>query len=122
MSTSVNEQLNTYIAMFVSLILACVCTAIEGFIAHAFQETLGDIVITENSLRDVGRITTAQQGKSVFDTFKDVSCRGHDTGLHNLHLVMSTMGETQPQTIAPPVVGGKRLDARGFFQTLPMGG
>jgi hypothetical protein len=121
MSSWVNEQ-STYLALFVSLILAFVSTAIEGFVAHAFQETLGDIVITENSLSDVGRITIGHPKQGVFDTFKDSSCRGHDTGYHNLHLVMTTMGETQPQTIAPPVAGGKRLDARGFFHTLPMGG
>lgn len=122
MSTSSYDHFNTYGAIFASLILACVCTAIEGFVAHAFQQTLGDIVITENSLNDVGYITQARQG-NVYDTFKDSSLhRGHDTGSNSLSIVMTTMGETQPSPIGIPSVGGKRLDARGFFQALPMGG
>jgi hypothetical protein len=125
MSTSMNEQLNTYGALFVSLMLACACTAIEGFVAHAFQETLGDIVISENSLCDVGRIKSVPPRQGVFEgsfePFKDSLSRGHDIGSNQLHSVMTTMGEIEPRGIGPPVAGGKRLDARGFFQTLPMG-
>jgi hypothetical protein len=140
-------QLDTMVSLFIAFAVACVSTSIQGLVAHAFRQTIGDIIVSDNSLADVDRITpmlpappltannTPRQNTErrvwmatnrntlytavnnpIADTHHNMN-RNSWTDIDNIN------DDTFHKELTPEqyrVSLGKRLDARKFFQSLPM--
>lgn len=115
----------TATAALVSFGVACASTAIQGLIAHAFRQTIGDIIVTANSLGDVEHFTqTSVRGLSTDPEINTFSSDGrafafqsHDR--YPLNAVMSSIMDTQQTHTGHHTTYNKRLDARGFFHSIP---
>lgn len=128
---------DTVFSLFIAFAVACVSTSIQGMVAHAFRSTIGDIIVSDNSLADVDHIvpmlpaptqhtTTPRQNTRYKNSiYTAIEIPNVDT-YNYMRNSCSDMDDTNDNTRYKPtpaeqrVSSGKRLDARGFFQSLPM--
>jgi hypothetical protein len=110
-------QLDTLVAVFIAFAVACGSTAIQGLIAHAFRKAIGDIIVTDNSLGDMDRIAPM-----IRSNIASLAGKPWSGEMYAVHTVMDSFAPAHPQRNTPQggLSSGKRLDARGFFQSLPM--
>jgi predicted oxidoreductase len=127
----------TATATLISFAVACASTAIQGLIAHAFRHTIGDIIVTANSLGSVDHIdkllyaesepalneaSASESGAFEFrQRFRDsgeVASNGR-YAMHPLHAAVSGTMDSSSLQMGHTTNSYKRLDARGFFHAVP---
>lgn len=105
----------------ISFAVACVSTALQGLIAHAFRQTIGDIIVTANSLGDVEHIKNIMLTDPEHNTDNGSSPGTQESvfegGRYPLHTAMDT--HTKYKRHHTTTYNNKRFDARGFFQSIP---
>lgn len=127
-------HLDTVVSIFIAFAVACVSTSIQGLVAHAFRQTIGDIVVSDNSLGDIDHIapmlpapvTPLKQNPTRL-TERRSWMSSHKNNLYStidqLEDTTHTQKKNSHYTDMDPThgdlqFGSKRLDARGFFQTM----
>jgi hypothetical protein len=122
--------LDTVVSMFIAFAVACASTSIQGLISHAFRQTIGDIVVSDNNLGDVDHIIptfkkpttepmqtparlserrswTTLQNNPIFSTINNAFEEPrHTNSKQNRYTGIDSCNEDD---------SFKRLDARGFF-------
>ena len=126
-------HLDTVVSLFIAFAVACVSTSIQGLISHAFRQTIGDIIVTDNSLGDIDHIvpmlpapnvsTKTETGKLSARRSWTSSVQNHvytpvdndheETGhIQSKHSRFCEINLRNDDTSF-----GKRLDTRSFFPT-----
>jgi hypothetical protein len=131
--------LDNMVSIFIAFAVACVSTSIQGLVAHAFRQTIGDIIVSDNSLADIDHITPmlpappltanntprqnterrswmATNRNTLYTAIDNPNVDAH----HNMHRKYEDTFHKELTSEQYRASFGKRLDARGFFQSLPM--
>jgi hypothetical protein len=104
--------------------MALFCTVVEALVAHAFQNSIGNIVMLQNSIGKASNdVAYTQQAQNPINVVEGVQYESSTfSGVSALQDVINSASNaswtSRKNTIASPPV--KRLDARGFFQSIPM--
>ena len=115
--------LDTVISIFIAFAVACVSTSIQGLISHAFRQTIGDIIVSDNSLGDIDHITPSAKPETIATPAR-LSERRSWTSMqnnqacsviNNLNIGEELHHINNKQGRYTDIDSGKRLDARGFF-------
>ena len=116
---TVDSDAWTSTAVMIAFAVACASTAVQGLIAHAFRQTIGDIVVTANSLGDVEHIKNTlddpEQNTKYVGSVDAGTFGTHNHNYYPIHTAIDTRAVYTGRT----ATSNKRLDTRGFFQSIP---
>ena len=105
-----------------SVCKALFCTVVEALVVHAFQNSIGNTVMLQNSIEKASNdVAYTQQAQNPTNAVEGVQYESTFSGVSALQDVINSASNaswSRKNTIASPPV--KRLDARVFFQSIPM--
>jgi hypothetical protein len=122
-------HLDTVVSIFIAFAVACISTSIQGLISHAFRQTIGDIIVSDNSLGDIDHIVPMLPTPSTYPTTPPTAkltarrsvVASHKNTLFSAIDTSNTQNKNYHYTeldINQDTSFSNRLDARGFFQAI----